>query len=378
MKMIKNKRSLLLVFIICLLASIVSYGLDEVTVKENELNAIQNRLKNIQNEKSVNTGNQSKINSNIDRITKNISGLESEIKAINKDIDNTQVKIDEMVGVIEETEKSIVEKTRILEKRLRAMYKAGNVGYVEVLLGSDDFKNLMTRADMVKKIYIHDTNLVESLNDQKKIQEDNKKNLETEKSTLKASKQRIDEKKAVLRVEIDGLKVEKEKLKQDYKALEESEDKFQREADELTNVLKNLKLEKKYVGGQMRWPVPGRTDISSYFGYRIHPVYKKNKLHTGIDIPAPKDTNVVAAQGGTVIYSDWLGSYGRLIMIDHGGGIVTAYGHNNSLVVNVGDKVAAGDVIAKIGSSGLSTGNHSHFEVRKEGKNVNPLDYVSP
>lgn len=372
------KSHLAYAFIILLLFNIVSYGLDEVNVKQNELKLINDRIKGIQSEKQTNSSNQNKINTNIDKINKSISGLESEIKAINKDISNTQVKIEGLMKEIETTQNNIDEKTKVLEKRLRVMYKTGNVGYIEVLLGSDDFKDLMTRADMVKKIYIHDTNLIEYLNEQKKIQEDNKTNLENEKAALNNSRQRINEKKAVLKVEIQELSSAKEKLKSDYKALEESEDRFKKEADELTEILKNLKLDKKYVGGQMIWPLPGKTNISSYFGYRIHPVYKKNKLHTGVDIPAAKGTSVLAAQSGTVIYSDWLSSYGRLVMIDHGGGIVTAYGHNSSLEVSVGDKVSAGDVIAKVGSSGVSTGNHCHFEVRKDGKYVNPLDYVSP
>src|SRR5699024_8819532 len=113
----------------------------------------------------------------------------------------------------------------------------------------------------------------------------------------------------------------------------------EKQYDELNELAKNIdaeivkrqRVEGPYSGGKMAWPVPGHSRISSPFGYRIHPIFKTNKLHTGIDIPAPKGTTVVAASDGTVIYSGTLGGYGKTIMIDHGGGIVTLYGHNSSL-----------------------------------------------
>ena len=106
----------------------------------------------------------------------------------------------------------------------------------------------------------------------------------------------------------------------------------------------------------MQWPVPGYSRISSPFGYRIHPILKVKKLHTGIDIPAATGTPIVAAAAGTVIYTGTLGGYGKTVMVDHNGGIVTLYAHNSPILVKEGQVVERGETLSKAGSTGMSTG----------------------
>ena len=126
--------------------------------------------------------------------------------------------------------------------------------------------------------------------------------------------------------------------------------------------------------GSFRWPTSGR--ISSYFGGRKSPGGIGSTNHKGIDIAVPRGTPIYAADGGTVTYSGWMSGYGYLVQIDHGNGYVTRYGHNSSLTVNVGQHVYKGQQIAKMGSTGNSTGNHCHFEVRYNGVAKNPLNYL--
>lgn len=126
--------------------------------------------------------------------------------------------------------------------------------------------------------------------------------------------------------------------------------------------------------GSFRWPTSGR--ISSYFGGRKSPGGIGSTNHKGIDIAVPRGTPIYAADGGTVTYSGWMSGYGYLVQIDHGNGYVTRYGHNSSLTVNVGQHVYKGQQVARAGSTGNSTGNHCHFEIRIGGKTVNPLNYL--
>jgi len=132
------------------------------------------------------------------------------------------------------------------------------------------------------------------------------------------------------------------------------------------------------LNGQLLWPVPSRTlsDITSPFGPRIHPISRRQDNHSGMDIRATSGANIVAAESGVVIFSGWSGGYGLTVIIDHGGGVHTLYAHNSSNLVNVGDNVSRGQVIALIGSTGVSTGPHLHFEVRVNGRAVNPAPFL--
>ncbi|WP_026895368.1 M56 family metallopeptidase [Clostridiisalibacter paucivorans] len=126
----------------------------------------------------------------------------------------------------------------------------------------------------------------------------------------------------------------------------------------------------------MIWPTPKYTKISSTFGKKIHPVLKKESMHTGIDIPGKKGGSIVAAADGKVILADLNGGYGKTVIIDHGDGLVSLYGHCSELLVEEDQEITAGTEIAKIGMSGMSTGPHLHFEVRKDEEAVHPLGYI--
>ena len=129
-------------------------------------------------------------------------------------------------------------------------------------------------------------------------------------------------------------------------------------------------------GGTGRFMWPCRGEITSYFGWRTHPIFGTTKYHSGMDIAVDYGTPIMAADSGTVIYSGWLGGYGYAVMIDHGSGLVTLYAHNQSLNVYEGQYVTKGTCISYAGSTGYSTGTHCHFEVRLHGEVTEPLNYL--
>jgi murein DD-endopeptidase MepM/ murein hydrolase activator NlpD len=132
-----------------------------------------------------------------------------------------------------------------------------------------------------------------------------------------------------------------------------------------------------YEGGKFTWPTPGYTRITSAYGWRIHPVTKKRSMHTGIDIGASGGSRIVAVANGKVIYAAWYGAYGNCTIVDHGGGLTSMYGHQSKFGVKKGDIVLKGDTIGYVGTTGLSTGNHLHFEVRTQGNNTSPWPYLN-
>ncbi|MCC5912373.1 MAG: peptidoglycan DD-metalloendopeptidase family protein [Clostridiaceae bacterium] len=275
-----------------------------------------------------------------------------------------------------EAEENIDSKQDLLGLRLNTMYKNGTIGYLEVLLSSSDFTELLTNLDMVKKIVDHDVELLKYLEEQKILIEEKKMQLENQQRQLINLKNNSEQKQEKLVVSRGQQRRLQQELQNDKVELAKQLDQLEREAKALEDQLRKLQSDGEYIGGEMDWPVPGRTRISSPYGNRIHPILRTQRFHSGIDIPAPTGTTIVAAAQGKVISAGNLGGYGRTIILDHGGGITTLYAHNNRLVVSVGDEVSRGQKIAEAGSTGQSTGPHLHFEVRKNGKVEDPVPWV--
>lgn len=335
----------------------------EMKKKKDEIKAIKDETKSVSKEIEA-------LDEKLDKATVELTEVEKEIEAIEGNIEK---KIEELI----EAEANVNEKQDTFNSRLRVMYKTGSVGYLEILLSSSDIKDFLTRKDMIAAIADHDKELIQYMKEQRTLIETTKMELETQKKSVEVSKSKLESRRKVLASATRAKEDLIDRLLIDEKALEKEHDALNDYAKKIeADIVKLMRNTNPYSGGAMAWPVPGRNRISSPYGYRIHPIFKTRKLHTGIDIPAPTGTNIVAASEGTIIHAGTLGGYGKTVMIDHGGGIATLYGHNSSLTVSNGTYVNKGDTIAKAGSTGYSTGPHLHFEVRKNGAYVDPLPWV--
>lgn len=370
-------RSIFSLFLaITLLLTSISFANDELKKRERELEELNQKLEAIDADIDANRTLQNQTNQKINTVQNSIKKLEGEIAQTNTEIDNTEIAIDEKTKELAEAEEKIGEKNELLNERLRVMYKTGTIGYVEVLFGAEDFTDLLSRIDMIQMIVVHDQNLISFLKEQRDIVATKKLELEESQKQLLALIDTKMKKQDELTVALNNLIAYKQDLKNDESAMIELEKATQNDADKITDLIKNLKLAATYVGGEMMWPVPGKYSISSYFGNRLHPISKEYTMHTGIDIESPRKTPFVAAQTGTVVFANWFAGYGKAIIIDHGGGYTTLYGHLDVISVNVGDVVKKGEVIGQTGNTGYSTGPHLHFEVRMNGEYVDPLTYV--
>ena len=363
------------IVITSLLSSGFGYGLD-VTSDRNKLKQVQNTIKQVTTRLTQNQKKEKTLVDQIKDLDQKISRTEQELGEISKEITLIQKKVDEAKKNLQEAENSIGEKKDVVNSRLRVMYKNGNIGYAEVLLSSSSIVELFSKLDMMKTIFNHDVDLLKNMKDERDLIETKKNTLESHESKMKGMLLNMEAKQTELEVSRGEASRLRTKLQQDNADLEKQIDELNAYAEKIAAEIRKKQSSGEYKGGKMAWPSPGYTRITSPYGYRVHPILKTRKLHTGIDIGIPSGKGIVASGDGTVIHSDWLGGYGKAVMIDHGGGIVTLYAHNSSLVVSEGDKVKRGDNIAKAGSTGMSTGPHLHFEVRKNGEYVDPIPWV--
>ncbi len=372
-----KRKTISILLVLVLLASSFAMASSEIQYREDELQKVQESIKALDSAIREKETSKKQIVNDVNALNNSIRNLDNEITTLDDEIAGYEEEIRLKEIELENTETTLEEKKEIFYERLRVMYKSKNVGYFEIVFGARDFEDLLTRIDMIRLLVAHDTDLIEVLGEEISHMEALKTELEAAKVSLESTKDELKVKQGRLNEDVGVLETKKIQLNKDLQALESQVDRLNSDADQLTSIIANLKLQEIYVGGEMAWPAPGVYRITSPFGYRIHPILNIRKLHTGVDIGTPSGTTIVAAQSGDVIYSDWYGGYGLVVMIDHGGGIVTLYGHNSKLLVKVGQTVTKGDPISLSGTTGLSTGPHLHFEVRVDGDYVDPLTYVT-
>ena len=385
--------------------------IDQLEKEKASQKAIANKL---QSQLSDLTSKVYVIQQQQDNIDTRVSSLTGEIKSLGNQIDETEKNLETMNNNISET-------VDLFCERMRANYMSGSASLLEIFLESGDLSSLLNRLEMFKRVTDNDQELVDKLNDEiteaeslKADLSEKKENAEIKKTELSAKKIELDASKAEYDDLIDDIEAKSAKVDEilygvnsDIEELHDDIEGYKEAQADIVAAIKKAEAENKKnhsssgnknnsgssSGGSSggggtsgtisksgwMWPVPtGRSYISSGYGYRRDPATGKTKYHSGLDIAAPGGSNIVASKSGTVFYTKHnTTGYGIHLMINHGDGTYSLYGHCSGLAVSTGQHVRQGQVIAYVGQTGYATGNHCHFEIRDgAGNKYNPASYV--
>ena len=252
----------------------------------------------------------------------------------------------------------------------------GSEGWA-VLLQSQDFNDFLDRQYQLKRVYAADRQVLQDLKVKAEAIQQQKVAVEDQKNQVALLRQQLLSQKQQYEAEASEEKQLISRLKEQRSALEAAEAQLVRDSEQIANLIRQkLAAQSGAVRGTGRFVFPANARISSGFGNRVHPILGYSRFHGGVDFAAPQGTAIYAADSGQVIFSGWYGGYGQTVIVDHGGGLTTLYAHASRLLVREGQSVRQGQSIAAVGSTGLSTGPHLHFEVRRNGNPVNPMGYL--
>ena len=385
-----------IVILICIIFTTTVLAEDTNTVQNNSV--IQEIGTNeLQEQKTQVTKEKEEAISNLQYVQDELSASIIQVQNIGDTIQNYQTEIMQMNQKIEELDKSISDnkikledaqlkynkQDELLRRRLVALYEYGETSYLDLLFSSTSLADFVSNYYAIQQIVETDSEILE---DMKKIRDTlsrTKQALEKQENdakTIKVNKEKtaiaLENAKLVRESYIANLSIEERDL--NTKIEEYKQEELRIEAL-IQSAINNNQFVIQYTGGKMIWPVAKEgTRITSYFGFREHPIQVITKNHSGIDIgSAGFGAPVVAALDGIVSYAGYLGDYGNCVMINHGNGITTLYGHGQAIKTELGKEVKQGELIMEVGSTGMSTGPHLHFEVRVNGTRTDPLQFVN-
>ena len=394
--MIRNKTIRIIVACLLVGVTLLAQPLSAYAVTQEDINKQQDALDGLNQDIKNKKGQLSEVRkqqkqtiADIQDIEADLAAKEAELAQIEANLISTQAEIEQTKLDLADAIARCEQQQTEMADRIRAVYiqyESAYASYLNILFSAENLGDFLAKLNMVRSMLDHDNGTLATLQARQAEVAELEAKLEKKEADIKDLKAQAQEQKAA----IEQKKTERE---QALSNLEDQESNYEGELDQLEKESKEIEEliqqliremnEGKYTGGVMTWPVPGFYHITSPFGYRQHPISGVYKLHTGIDIGSNWENNqsiygqnFVAAASGKVILSQYYGGYGNCVIISHGGGISTLYGHGSARLVGVGEKVKRGQAIMRVGSTGASTGAHAHFEVRENGVPVDPMKYL--
>ncbi|GAC41358.1 membrane protein [Paenibacillus popilliae ATCC 14706] len=377
----------------------VASELDQVNKRLQEL---QRQVQEAEDKQQEADAQKAKAEEMMNKTTKDLNYVVGEIEKKTKEmldvtleVDKTEANLEEAAQELEDIKRRIANREKLLDSRVQLMYTNGAVSYIDVLFNATSFSDFVDRLDSMQTIASRDKEILTEHKRDKELAVVQKQEIETELKRVKLLYAKLNEAKKSLQLKENEKKVmiaSYEQQVEDNHGVSKEQERllmeFAKERAELIRKKNELNAQHQgqtsqqvytYTGGKLGLPLQADYYISSPFGSRVDPITGvSGAFHSGIDMATPGGTPIYAAEDGAVIVAEWYGGYGNCVILDHGNGLWTLYGHIRSggIKVQKGDTVKRGDKIAEVGQTGRATGNHLHFEVRLNGEQVNPSNYL--
>ncbi|MHC5850489.1 murein hydrolase activator EnvC family protein [Nostoc sp.] len=354
-----------------------------------------------QQKQQMNQQHQSVVNER-DRLTnlqqeaqKNLTGLKQNLQTTDNYIQESESRLQLAAQRLQQLESDLAVAERSYEERqiatvarLRYLQRSPtSVGWA-VLLQSQNISDFFSRRHQLKLVYQADEQILVKLNQQANLINKQKTEVEQQKNEIGLIREQLLAQKTDYQTQAQSQSELIQRLNSDRLALEAAQNQLERESKNLEVLIQQKVAEAEEAQGKTNsrtsiiirgtgvMTYPSDAPTSSPFGWRMHPILGYRRFHAGLDFAASYGSKIRAADSGTVIFAGWYGGYGRAVIIDHGKGITTLYGHTSELYVTEGQTVERGQAIGAVGSTGFSTGPHLHFEVRRNGTPVDPTNYL--
>ena len=363
-------------------------------------------------------GSKEDIQSEVEKLDKQLNEISGKVKELESRLSKKSQEIADTESALNKAKEQEKKQYRNMKKRIQFMYENGQTSYVEMLLSADSFTDFLNAVEYITQISQYDRKMLKEYQNMQVTIADTQKTLETDYASLQSLQAKVQEEKQAVAALESAKKGELNDVADDLTDAQTVAKAYEAEIQAQNEVIAQIQAAQKRAAeqqaaqqqaqaaeenqgatdaagenqntaqnttpsgngqstGSMMWPCPSSKRVTSDYGPRTSPTNGASSNHKGIDIGAAYGADIVAADGGTVLVATYSSSGGNYVIIDHGGGLCTVYMHASSLTVSAGQTVSKGQVIAKVGSTGISTGNHLHFGVTLNGVYVSPWGYVS-
>lgn len=360
----------------------------QIKAEEKRLKLLESRIAETRRKQEEAAKTEKKVIGDINYLSSEMSKMEQKLRISILKRNKVQGRLSNTVTEIAVTSKRIEDVKKLLSKRMIAMYKYGGIAEFSLFMSAGGAQDALSTSYLLAKIAEQDKALINDLASQKALLNRSKESLVKQKSELEQHNRALQGQKTSIQKTTQERNKLLERTRRDKALFQAQEEELLRASKDLQRKVTSLLAAKKkqqelekgrptpnyYKGGRLAWPLRGK--ITSPYGYRVHPVFKTKTMHTGLDIDGNTGDPVRAASDGEVLYTGWLRGYGQVIVLDHGANLTTVYAHLSAIVTSENAKVRAGEVIGKVGATGIATGSHLHFEVRVNGDTTDPMRYL--